>query len=146
MASFDMSIPPRTHCSAARSCGGVRSKSPSREAISVTLTALPPPADQLTPVARTRSQLSCSRWLRQSCADTPGASNRGVHNPVEILCRHADCAVRKLRIQVGIMLNDYRPLALLPALMPSTACAWKNFQRLRHPHSRQSLSTMQYAT
>jgi hypothetical protein len=30
---------------------------------------------------------------------------------VEILCRHADCAVRKLRIQVGTMLNDYRPLA-----------------------------------
>ena len=48
-----------------------------------------------------------------------------MHNPVEILCRHADCVVRKLRIQVGTMLNDYRPPPLLPALMPSTACALK---------------------
>src|SRR5256885_7399685 len=31
MASFDSSIPPRTHCSAATSCGGDRSKPPSSE-------------------------------------------------------------------------------------------------------------------
>src|SRR5882757_2564900 len=37
MASLDISIPPRTHCSAARSCGGVRSNSPPRGASSATL-------------------------------------------------------------------------------------------------------------
>jgi hypothetical protein len=47
----------------------------------------PTVGDSLAP---THSQLSCSRWLRQSCADTPEASNRGVHNSVEILCRHTD--------------------------------------------------------
>src|SRR5215472_16180545 len=37
MASLDISIPPSTHCSAARSCGGVRSNSPPRGASSATL-------------------------------------------------------------------------------------------------------------
>src|SRR5580692_3849664 len=37
MASFESSIPPRTHCSAATSCGGVRSKSSFLGAISVAL-------------------------------------------------------------------------------------------------------------
>src|ERR1700684_1812034 len=40
MASLDSSIPPSTHCSAATSCGGVRSNSPPRGAISATLTRL----------------------------------------------------------------------------------------------------------
>jgi hypothetical protein len=38
MASFESSIPPSTHCSAATSCGGVRSKSSFLGAISATLT------------------------------------------------------------------------------------------------------------
>jgi len=79
------------------------------------------------PVARTRRQLSCSRWLRQSCGAHLPASNRGVHNPVEILCRHADRPVRKLRIRVGTRHNDRRPQPPLPASMPSTGCARKIF-------------------
>src|SRR5215472_4925186 len=43
MASFESSIPPSTHCSAATSCGGVRSKSSFRGAISATLTRFPLP-------------------------------------------------------------------------------------------------------
>src|SRR5215472_5242806 len=44
MASLDISIPPRTHCSAARSCGGVRSNSPPRGASSATLMTLTSPS------------------------------------------------------------------------------------------------------
>src|SRR5690348_9647332 len=48
MASLDISIPPRTHCSAARSCGGVRSNSPPRGASSATL---------MTPTSPSRGRL-----------------------------------------------------------------------------------------
>ena len=41
MASLESSIPPSTHCSAATSCGGVRSKSSFLGAISATLTRSP---------------------------------------------------------------------------------------------------------
>src|SRR3954454_20193912 len=44
MAVCEMSMLPSTHCSAARSCGGVRSNSLSRDDISVTLTSTPPVA------------------------------------------------------------------------------------------------------
>src|SRR5438034_6977953 len=49
MASLDISMPPRTHCSAARSCGGVRSNSPPRGASSATL-------------IRPTSRLADARW------------------------------------------------------------------------------------
>src|SRR5215469_1081320 len=44
MASFDSIMPPSTHCSAARSCGGVRSNSSPRGMISAPLTRGPSPA------------------------------------------------------------------------------------------------------
>src|SRR5579875_475214 len=58
MASLDSSMPPSTHCSAAMSCGGVRSKSPPLGAISVTLTCPPPPS-----AAGTLSQVPASLRL-----------------------------------------------------------------------------------
>src|ERR1700747_3571062 len=45
MASLESSIPPSAHCSAATSCGGVRSKSSFLGAISATLTRSPFPFD-----------------------------------------------------------------------------------------------------
>src|SRR5215510_8239733 len=90
MASLDISIPPRTHCSAARSCGGVRSNSPPRGASSATLMAthLPvlrtpeePPlprftsvladgADSLLAVGGPRPIALCT-GLWTACAHTP---------------------------------------------------------------------------
>src|SRR5450755_3080004 len=49
IASLDSSIPPRTHCSAATSWGGVRSKLSPRGAISATLTSHHLPVDHNTP-------------------------------------------------------------------------------------------------
>src|SRR5215467_4260674 len=90
MASLDISIPPRTHCSAATSCGGVRSKSPLRGVISATLTPdLPPRLDEgpraPAPAANTvlaegsdslvrpaaDHQLALCTGLWTACADTP---------------------------------------------------------------------------
>src|SRR5215469_4471169 len=69
MASLDISIPPSTHCSAARSCGGVRSNSPPRGASSATLIrptspprgcSVEPPLPHLTSVL----QDGCDSLLR----------------------------------------------------------------------------------
>src|SRR6266567_5085218 len=92
MASLESSIPPSTHCSAATSCGGVRSKSPSLGAISVTLTRplLPRPGNPgvnallRTPISvladgsdillARRDRYQPTQWtaLWITCADTPG--------------------------------------------------------------------------
>src|ERR1700749_760637 len=89
MASLDSSIPPSTHCSAATSCGGVRSNSSPRGAISATLTwlhllgfvcaggaragdgsVLTHGYDSLPAVARGRQLLVCTA-LWTVCEDTP---------------------------------------------------------------------------
>src|ERR1700730_5470976 len=97
-----MSIPPRTHCSAARSCGGVRSNSSPRGAISVTLIGAPspiaaafprPPARPLNPFYRTAPTVLLQR---------PPASSDAVHRPVDSLCRHAAVAVRSMGIALWI--------------------------------------------
>src|ERR1700722_11852395 len=92
IASLDSSIPPRTHCSAATSWGGVRSKLSPRGAISATLTGYHLPWIR-APLAAADTVASpcCSREVRQfggapqrrpiivctglwtACADTPPA-------------------------------------------------------------------------
>src|ERR1700679_3986439 len=89
MAALDSSIPPSTHCSAATSCGGVRSNSPPRGAISATLNPAAPPGwtsrgparrddgsvltdgyDSL-PATLCRRQLMVCTALWTVCEDTP---------------------------------------------------------------------------
>src|ERR1700735_2688555 len=91
MASLDSSIPPSTHCSAATSCGGVRSNSPPRGTISATLTRLHLLAvrraglarggdgsvladeyDSLPALAPVRQLIVCTA-LWTVCEDTPAA-------------------------------------------------------------------------
>src|SRR5262252_6132554 len=122
IASFDSIMPPSTHCSAAMSCGGVRSKS-SRGASSATLTRLHPLAAE---PAASRSADPCQRscglavihpWelfyrmvLTVFCEATR-ASNQAVHNTVDSLCRHAAHPVRELGVTLWkpCWLEGYMP-------------------------------------
>jgi hypothetical protein len=55
------------------------------------------------------------------------ASNRCVHKPVDILCRHADGAVCKLRIRVGTRQEDDRRRACYLHLCRPRPVRGKNF-------------------
>src|SRR5215831_5530104 len=136
MASFDSSIPPRTHCSAARSCGGVRSKSPSGEAISVTLTRSPPPTDRPTPVARTRtnsvvvggydSLVPPRRDVQCRCAQPCGHSVQTRRLPcAQAEDRHGDMALRCGPATVATCLYAVHGLCAekISAVSPSTPAA-----------------------
>src|ERR1022692_1323596 len=107
IASFDSSIPPSTHCSAAMSCGGVRSNPPSLGAISVTLTKchLPLAGEHSRGGPRGRSH-PFYRMARTVSRQRVPASSRAVHRPVDSLCRHAADAVRSLGIPLWKWLGN----------------------------------------
>ncbi len=89
-----------------------------------------------------RRQLSCSRWLRQSGRHPAVASNRCVHKPVDILCRHADGTVRKLRIRVGTRQEDDRRRACHLHLCRPRPVRGKNFPAFRLSTIPVKLSTV----
>src|ERR1022692_3421832 len=101
IASLDISIPPRTHCSAAMSCGGVRSNPSPRGAISATLTPTILPLGPC-PSRSYRGGIACLfyRCLPTVFSALPERSIRAVHRVVYSLCRHADCAVRSVGISL----------------------------------------------
>src|SRR5690242_11507185 len=106
MASLESSMPPSTHCSAATSCGGVRSKSPSLGAISVTLTRLSSP-DRVTRRERgSRARTSVladgtdilgpGHRLSHSADVREPVPTHAVDGTVDNVCRHAGQVVRTL--------------------------------------------------
>src|ERR1700683_1405581 len=111
MASFESSIPPRTHCSAATSCGGARSKWSFLGAISVTLPCLLPPP--WSPCRHERCRHERCRHGRGTnaalpppdtvvadaltfCGRMPPSTTGPVDGCVDKVCRHADHVVRSL--------------------------------------------------
>ncbi|GLY87851.1 hypothetical protein Airi02_057800 [Actinoallomurus iriomotensis] len=74
---------PSTHCSAARSCGGVRSNSLSRDDISVTLTSTPPCRPRVHIYLTAPTVWVLSRAYAKAA----------VEGPVDGLCIHAEVAV-----------------------------------------------------
>src|SRR5581483_12260361 len=103
IASLDISMPPRTHCSAARSCGGVRSNSSPRGAISATLTRRHLPHCHVFPRLPPRPLNPFYRMARTVLRERPPTSSRAVHRPVDSLCRHAAFAVRSMGILLWIL-------------------------------------------
>src|SRR5215813_10810975 len=101
-------MPPRTHCSAAISCGGVRSKS-SRGASSATLTEphplrcpdlCRPPPDPPSRLVTAAPSAPFYRMALTVFCEGESASNHAVHRTVDSLCRHAARAVRDLGVRL----------------------------------------------
>src|SRR5215470_10689485 len=111
IASLDNIMPPSTHCSAAMSCGGVRSKS-SRGASSATLTRLHPLVAQARDQPLRTIERGCTGRLEQTpsapfyrmvltvFSEGTRASNHVVHKTVDSLCRHAGHPVRELGVKL----------------------------------------------
>ena len=70
------------------------------------------------------------------------ASNRCVHKPVDMLCRHADRTVRKLRIRVGTRQEDDRRCACHLHLCRPRPVRGKNFPAFRLSTIPVKLSTV----
>src|SRR5215471_20421268 len=145
IASLDNIMPPSTHCSAAMSCGGVRSKS-SRGASSATLTGLHPlvaqardqPLRQSDAAARGRLEQTPSapfyRMVLTVFSEGTRASNHVVHKTVDSLCRHAGRPVRELGVKLWKSRRSPGEHALLAATTPSTGCVHKKVS----PHGNSS--------
>src|SRR5215469_10420556 len=130
MASLDISIPPSTHCSAARSCGGVRSNSPPRGASSATLIrptspprgcSVEPPQPHSTSVLQDGcdSLLRAADLVQSLCAQACGQPVQTRRSP----CARAGDAVEDTQ-------NDGPTAPTLPAEMPSTGCVRKKLCRV----------------